>query len=71
MSTVKSDLIKIFSNKPPFICSESVRVLTNGHIYDGSKASKELGLEYIKIEDFITKTVNWLIEEGQISLNRS
>ena len=64
------DLIKIFSNKPPFICSESVRVLTNGHIYDGSKASKELGLEYIKIGDFITKTVNWLIEEGQISLNR-
>jgi len=64
------DLIKIFSNKPPFICSESVRVLTNGHIYDGSKASKELGLEYIKIGDFIIKTVNWLIEEGQISLNR-
>ena len=64
------DFIKLFSRKPPLICSESARVLTNGHTYDGSKASNNLGLEYIKVEEFIRKTVNWLIEEGQISFKK-
>ena len=32
------DLYKLVSNSTPLICSESARVLTHGHIYDGSKA---------------------------------
>ena len=32
------DLYKLLSNSTPLICSESARVLTHGHIYDGSKA---------------------------------
>ena len=64
------DFIKVFSSNPPFICSESIRVLTNGHLYEGSKAEKELGVKYIKVEDFIKKTVNWLIEEKYIALKK-
>jgi dihydroflavonol-4-reductase len=64
------DCIKLFSSSPPFICSESIRVLTNGHLYDGSKAKKELGVKYIKVEDFIKKTVNWLIDEKHIALKK-
>ena len=64
------DFIKLLSSRPPFICSESIRVLTNGHLYDGSKAKKELGVQYIKVEDFIKKTVNWLIEENHITLKK-
>ena len=64
------DLVKIASSTPPFICSESVRVLTNGHMYDGTKAKSELGFRYIKVEKFIEKTVNWLIDEGRISLEK-
>ena len=64
------DCIKLFSSSPPFICSESIRVLTNGHLYDGSKAKKELGVKYIKVEEFIKKTVNWLIDEKHIALKK-
>jgi len=64
------DFIKLFSSSSPFICSESIRVLTNGHLYDGSKAKKDLGVKYIKVEDFIKKTVNWLIEENHINLKK-
>ena len=64
------DIAKILSSSPPFICSESVRVLTNGHMYDGSKAKKELGFRYTKVEKFIEKTVNWLIDKGHISLEK-
>ncbi len=64
------DCIKLFSSSPPFICSESIRVLTNGHLYDGSKAKKELGVKYITVEDFIKKTVNWLIDEKHIALKK-
>ena len=64
------DFIKLFSSSSPFICSESIRVLTNGHLYDGSKAKKDLGVKYIKVEDFIKKTVNWLIEENHIDLKK-
>ena len=64
------DLVKIVSSTPPFICSESVRVLTNGHMYDGTKAKNELGFRYINVEKFIEKTVNWLIDEGRISLEK-
>ncbi len=64
------DLMKLLSSRPPFICSESIRVLTNGHLYDGSKAKKELEVKYIKVEDFIIKTVNWLIEENHVALKK-
>ena len=34
------------------------------------KQKKELGVQYIKVEDFIKKTVNWLIEENHITLKK-
>jgi hypothetical protein len=39
-------------------------------MYDGTKAKNELGFRYIKVEKFIEKTVNWLIDEGLISLEK-
>lgn len=65
------DFIKLLSSSSPFICSESIRVITNGHLYDGSKARRELGVQYIKVEDFIKKTVNWLIQENHVVLKKN
>ena len=64
------DLYKLVSNSTPLICSESVRVLTHGHIYDGSKAGDKLNINYIDLDMFIEKTINWLIDESYVNLKK-
>ena len=64
------DLYKAFSNSAPFLCSESARVLTHGHQYKGSKAQDELNISYTNLEEFIKKTVNWLIDNQHIHLSK-
>ena len=64
------DLYKAFSNSTPFLCSESARVLTHGHQYNGSKAQDELNISYTNLEEFIKKTVNWLIDNKHIHLSK-
>ena len=64
------DLYKSVSNSTPLICSESARVLTHGHIYDGSKAGDKLNLSYINLEMFMKKTINWLIDESYVNLKK-
>lgn len=48
----------------PAVCGEMVKVLLHGHTYDGSRATKELGLEYRTAEDTIRRTVTWFESEG-------
>ena len=64
------DLYKYVSNSTPLICSESARVLTHGHIYDGSKAGDKLNINYIDLEMFMKKTINWLIDESYVNLKK-
>ena len=64
------DLYKFVSNSSPLICSESARVLTHGHIYDGSKARDKLNLSYVDLETFMKKTINWLIDESYVNLKK-
>ena len=64
------DLYKSVSNSTPLICSESARVLTHGHIYDGSKARDKLNLSYVDLETFMKKTINWLIDESYVNLKK-
>jgi dihydroflavonol-4-reductase len=48
----------------PRICRELARTLTHGHAYDGSKASRELGLRYTPIEETLRRTLAWWEEQG-------
>ena len=64
------DLYKLVSSSTPLICSESARVLTHGHIYDGSKAEEKLNINYIDLEMFMKKTINWLIDESYVNLKK-
>ena len=64
------DLYKLLSNSTPLICSESARVLTHGHIYDGSKAEDKLNINYIDLEMFMKKTINWLIDKSYVNLKK-
>jgi dihydroflavonol-4-reductase len=47
----------------PSICRELARTLTHGHAYDGSKATRELGLRYTPIEETLHRTVDWWVEQ--------
>jgi dihydroflavonol-4-reductase len=52
--------------RPPPVCREMVRTMLHGHRYDGSRATRELGLEYTPVEDTIRRTIAWLIDEGLV-----
>lgn len=47
----------------PF-CPEMVRVLRFGHRYDGSRAVRELGLQYTSVEQTIGRTIEWFRAQG-------
>ncbi len=49
----------------PF-CSELARTLLHGHRYDGSLATRELGLVYRPIEETVARTLAWYAERGLI-----
>jgi dihydroflavonol-4-reductase len=46
------------------VCPEMLRTLLHGHTYDGSRASRELGLRYTPIDRTIAKSVDWYRAEG-------
>lgn len=46
------------------VCPEMVRTLVKGHAYDGSKATRDLGLTYTPIEDTMRTTAAWYRSEG-------
>jgi dihydroflavonol-4-reductase len=54
---------KVMRRHPP-VCREMVRVLRAGHVYDGSRATEELGLDYTPIESTIARTVAWFKGQG-------
>lgn len=49
--------------RPP-ICREMWRVAAHGHRYDGSRATRELGLEYTSAERTFQRMVAWFRSEG-------
>jgi dihydroflavonol-4-reductase len=52
--------------RKPSVCREMVRTLLHGHTYDGSKATRELGLVYTPLEETLLRTVAWYVEQGLV-----
>jgi dihydroflavonol-4-reductase len=48
-------------------CREMMRTLLHGHAYDGSRATRELGLRYTPIEETLRRTLEWYHEHGFIT----
>lgn len=53
--------------KQPPLCREMARVLKAGAAYDGSRASRELGLAYTPIEMTIARTIAWYRANGYLN----
>lgn len=54
---------KLVGKHPP-VCREMVRTLLHGHRYDGSRATRELGLQYTDARETLRRTVDWARAEG-------
>jgi dihydroflavonol-4-reductase len=50
----------------PPVCRELVRTALHGHAYDGSRASRELGLRYTPVEETIRRTIEWFVEQSLV-----
>jgi dihydroflavonol-4-reductase len=46
------------------MCRESLATLVAGARYDGSRAERELGLQYTPLEETLRRTVRWLVDFG-------
>ena len=54
---------RLFGRELPF-CREMIRVMRFGHHYDGSRATRELGLSYRSIEDTLSRLMAWFESQG-------
>jgi dihydroflavonol-4-reductase len=55
------------ARRTPPVCREMVRTMLHGHRYDGSRATRELGLEYAPIRDTLARTVEWALAAGLVT----
>ncbi|HTI34901.1 MAG TPA: NAD-dependent epimerase/dehydratase family protein [Miltoncostaea sp.] len=58
------ELVARVRRRRPPICREMMRTLLHGHAYDGSRATRELGLVYTPFEESLRRTVDWYVSEG-------
>jgi len=54
------------AGRPPPVCRTMVRTLLHGHAYDGTKATRELGLHYTPVKETFKRTVEWARSEGLV-----
>jgi dihydroflavonol-4-reductase len=52
--------------KVPSLCRARIRTFLHGHQYDGSLATRELGLEYTPVDETFRRTIAWAEGEGLI-----
>ena len=45
------------------LCTESARTILHGHLYDGSRATRELGLRYTSAEETLAGLWRWAREQ--------
>jgi dihydroflavonol-4-reductase len=57
---------RVARRRPP-VCREMVRTMLHGHRYDGSRAARELGLEYTPVRETLARTVAWAVAEGLVT----
>jgi len=56
-------VFRALRREPP-ACRAMARTLLHGHAYDGSRATRELGLRYTPVEDTLRRTAAWAHAEG-------
>ena len=55
------------AGRTPPLSRAMVRTMLHGHAYDGSRATRELGLRYTPIRDTLARTIAWAVAEGHVT----
>ena len=63
VSVVVEGAFRVRGRKPP-LCREMMRTLVHGHHYDGSRATRDLGLTYTPVEETFARAIEWGLGEG-------
>jgi dihydroflavonol-4-reductase len=50
--------------KTSSMCRARMRTILHGHRYDGSRATRELGLVYTPLAETFRRTIDWAREQG-------
>ena len=66
LATGVEGVFRVRGKRAP-LCREMITTMLHGHHYDGSRATRELGLEYTPVEDTFRRTVEWAREQGLVS----
>ena len=53
--------------KTSSMCRARMRTILHGHRYDGSRATRELGLQYTPLAETFRRTIDWAREQGLIT----
>jgi dihydroflavonol-4-reductase len=53
--------------RTPSLCRARVRTILHGHRYDGSLATRELGLSYTPVAETFRRTIEWAVAAGLVS----
>ena len=61
------DLVYRVRRKTNPICPARDATILHGHRYDGSKATRELGLEYTPVRETFRRTMEWAVAEGLVT----
>ena len=54
-------------DRPSRFCREFVRTAAHPHLYDGSRAERELGLRYTNLRAAMEATVHWYVQQGLVT----
>jgi dihydroflavonol-4-reductase len=57
---------RLARSTPP-VCREMVRTMLHGHRYDGSRATRDLGLDYTPVRETFARTIEWAIAQGLVT----
>jgi dihydroflavonol-4-reductase len=52
------------ARRDPPLCRETAAAIVHGHSYDGSRATRELGLSYTAPEETVRRTLAWFGQRG-------
>jgi hypothetical protein len=61
------ELVSRWRGREPRLCRESVRTMGHPHLYDGSRAERELGLRYTPLAKAMEATVRWYLDNGLVT----
>ncbi|HLI56495.1 MAG TPA: NAD-dependent epimerase/dehydratase family protein [Actinomycetota bacterium] len=53
-------------HRTPPVCREQARAVAHGHRYDGTRATRELGLSYTPVEETFRRTIAWYRDHGYV-----